>query len=391
MEDRTRAYLRGRFRDFYRRSTPALPPDPAAREWGYIPWTSGPDTTMVRHRSQLDLGDLETFLAQERPRHVYYSAGYYDDPSARTMADKDWRGSDLIFDIDADHLPTVEVGETTYAEMLAAGKDSMERLVDILRTDFGFEDITLAFSGGRGYHVHVRDEAVRGLESEQRREIVEYVRGHGVELESLLEEEAVGGRGRKTPTARRTLPTDGGWGRRVVDHIDDFVDELLGMDEADAIESLQSIDRVGEKSAAAVLNVVEGNTEQVRAGNVDVHPAFLPVARHLVQEAVESEAAFIDEPVTTDTHRLIRLPGTLHGGSGLQVTPLHPDEVAAFDPLSDAVPETFRGHDIAVEVDAETRLEFDGETRIVSPGRTVLPEYAGIFLMARGQAEKAKE
>lgn len=391
MEDRTRAYLRGRFRDYYRRSAPALPPDPAAREWGYIPWTSGPDTTMVRHRSQLDLGDLETFLARERPRHVYYSAGYYDDPSARTMADKGWRGSDLVFDIDADHLPSVDLGETTYAEMLAAGKDSLERLVAILTDDFGFEDLSLAFSGGRGYHVHVRDRAVHGMGREQRREIVEYVRGNGVDLESLLETEAVGGMGRKTPTSRRTLPTDGGWGRRVVARIDAFVDDLLSMDEADALEYLQTFDRVGEKSATAVLNVVEGNTEQVRSGNVDVHPAFLPVARRLVQETVEGEAAYIDEPVTTDTHRLIRLPGTLHGGSGLVVTPLEPEEVSSFDPLTDAIPETFRGHDIAVEVDEETRLAFDGETRVVSPGRKVLPEYAGIFLMARGAAEKARE
>ncbi|MFB6133116.1 MAG: DNA primase small subunit PriS [Halanaeroarchaeum sp.] len=391
MEDRTRAYLRGRFRDYYRRSPLSLPPDSGSREWGYVPWTTGPETTMVRHRSQLDLGDIETFLARERPRHVYYSAGYYDDPGAQTMAEKGWRGSDLIFDIDADHLPDVDPAETTYEAMLAAGKDSLRRLLDILRRDFGFEDLELAFSGGRGYHVHVRDESIQGLEREARREIVEYVRGHGVDLESLLEGEAVGGHGRKTPTTRRTLPTDGGWGRRAVDRIDSFVDDLLAMGDEEALERLERFERIGEKNARAVKNVVEGNTEQVRSGNVDVHPAFLPVARQLVQETVEAEAAYIDEPVTTDTHRLIRLPGSLHGGTGLMVTPLDPDDVAGFDPLADAVPETFRGHDIAVEVESETRIAFDGEPRIVSPGRKVLPEYAGIFLMARGEAEKARE
>ncbi|MFB6070445.1 MAG: DNA primase small subunit PriS [Halanaeroarchaeum sp.] len=391
MEDRTRAYLRGRFRDFYRRSDPELPPDPDAREWGYVPWTSGPDTTMVRHRSLLDLGDVGTFCQRERPRHVYFSAGYYDDPGARSMSEKGWRGSDLVFDIDADHLPDVDPSESTYAEMLAAGKDSLVRLVDLLREDFGFTDLSVAFSGGRGYHVHVRDDAVMALESDERREIVEFVRGNGVELESLVEEEAVGGRGRKTPTTRRTVPTDGGWGRRVVSRIDAFVDDLLAMDEEAAIEHLTEFDRVGEKNARAVLEVVRSNTEQVRAGNVDVHPAFLAVARGLVAETVQAEAAFIDEPVTTDVHRLIRLPGSLHGGSGLAVRPIEADAIEDFDPLADAIPETFRGHEIAVEVESETLLEFDGERRIVSAGRRVLPEYAGIFLMARGQAEKARE
>ncbi|MFB6094062.1 MAG: DNA primase small subunit PriS [Halanaeroarchaeum sp.] len=391
MEDRTRAYLRGRFRDFYRRHAPSLPPRPDEREWGYVPFTEGPDSTMIRHRSQLDLGDLETFLARERPRHVYYSAGYYDDPSARTMGEKGWRGSDLVFDIDADHLPDLDPAAATYREMLVAGKDSLERLLDLLTRDFGFSDLELAFSGGRGYHVHVRDDAVRSLEREQRREIVEYVRGHGVDLESLLEEETVGGRGRKTPTSRRTLSTTGGWGRRVVDRIDALVDDLLEMDEEAAVAHLTELEGVGEKSANAVLQVVRNNTDQVRAGNVDVHPAFLPVARGLVERTVEDEAAYIDEPVTTDTHRLIRLPGTLHGGTGLVVTPLEPADLADFDPLSDAIPETFRGHEIAVEVGEETALYLDGETRIVSPGRKTLPEYAGVFLMARGQAEKARE
>ncbi|MFB6133623.1 MAG: DNA primase small subunit PriS [Halanaeroarchaeum sp.] len=391
MEDRTRAYLRGRFRDFYRRSPPALPPEADAREWGYIPFTEGPDTTMIRHRSLLDLGGVETFLQRERPRHVYVSAGYYDDPSAREMDEKGWRGSDLIFDIDADHLPSVDPAETPYAQMLEAGKDSLQRLVDLLATDFGFEDLAIAFSGGRGYHVHVRDQAVRTLERDHRREIVEYVRGNGVELETLIDEESVSGRGRKTPTTRRSLPTDGGWGRRVTARIEEFVDDLLAMDEEAAMEYLQTFERVGEKSAAAILEVVESNTEQVRNGNVDVHPAFLAVARHLVNETIETEAAYIDEPVTTDTHRLIRLPGTLHGGTGFVVTPLDPDAVSGFDPLADAIPDTFRGHEIAVTVDAETTLQLDGETRIVSEGRTVLPEYAGIFLMARGEAEKARE
>ena len=80
MEERTRAYLRGRFGDHYRRIAVDLPPAASAREWGHIPWTSGPGTTMVRHQSLLDLGDLESFLSRERPRHVYFSAGRYEAP-----------------------------------------------------------------------------------------------------------------------------------------------------------------------------------------------------------------------------------------------------------------------------------------------------------------------
>jgi DNA primase small subunit len=391
MEERTRAYLRGRFRDYYRRATVTTPPGAERREWGYIPWTEGPDTTMVRHRSLLDLGNLEAFLQRERPRHVYYSAGYYADPSAHTMQAKDWQGSDLVFDLDADHLPDVTLGEDSYAEMLATCKDALFCLLDLLEHDFGYEDLTIAFSGGRGYHVHVRDDSVQELERNQRREIVDYLRGNGLGLDSLVVEEPVGGMGLKNPTTRRTLPTDGGWGRRATETIDAFVDDLLARDETDAVEYLETFEGVGEKSAQAIYNVVTTNTDAVRAGNVDVHPAFLKIARVLVDQTVSEQEAAIDEPVTTDTNRLIRFPGTLHGGSGLEVLRLSPSELDDFDPLTDAVPETFVGHEILVDVERASDLEFFDETLTVEPGVTSVPEYAGIFLMARGWAEKARE
>ncbi|MFB6142462.1 MAG: DNA primase small subunit PriS [Halorientalis sp.] len=392
MEERTRAYLRGRFGDYYRRMTLTPPPDAEAREWGYIPWTESPGTTMVRHKSLLDLGDLESFLARERPRHVYFSAGRYDDPSASSMAEKGWRSSDLIFDLDADHLPSVDPGEDSYAEMLATCKDALLRLLDFLEDDFAFEDLTVVFSGGRGYHVHVRDEGIQTLERDARREIVDYVRGIGLEFDALVESEAVAGEaGRTSPARKRTLSPAGGWSRRALDHIVDFTDELLAMDEDEALERLRAFDDVGEAKATAALTAARNNREQIEQGNIDVHSAFVQVATALVEDVVEADNAPIDEPVTTDTNRLIRMPGTLHGGSGLAVRRIDRDAIDAFDPLVDAVPDTFRGHDIAVEVTDGGVVELDGDSFTLSAGNHILPEHLGVFLMARGRAEKGPE
>jgi len=65
MDRRTREYLAGRFGDYYRSAEPTRPPAAASREWGHIPWTSGAETTMVRHQSIYDLGDLGDFLRRE--------------------------------------------------------------------------------------------------------------------------------------------------------------------------------------------------------------------------------------------------------------------------------------------------------------------------------------
>ena len=392
MEERTRAYLRGRFGDHYRQASVTPPPTANEREWGFIPWTDGPGETMVRHRSLLDLGEIEDFLGRRKPRHVYFSAGRYDDPSASTMSDKDWRSSDLVFDLDADHLPSVVLGEDSYAEMLAKCKDALLRLLDFLEDDFGFDDLTIVFSGGRGYHVHVRDERIRHLERDARREVVDYVRGIGLEFDELVDEESVAGTaGRSSPAQKRTLSTEGGWSARAHRHMLAVVDDLLAMEEADALARLQEYDGIGEGKATAALNAARSNYEQLEAGNIDVHPAFYQLAKILLHEVVAADNAPIDEPVTTDTNRLIRLPGSLHGGSGLEVQRIDREDIDAFDPLVDPVPETFRGHDITVEVTDGGLVELDGDSFTLEAGNQTVPEHVGVFLMARGRAEKGKE
>ncbi len=358
---------------------------------------------MVRHQSLLEIGDIQAFLTRTRPRHVYFSAGHYESPGAGTMEAKDWQGSDLVFDLDADHLPSVNPDTDSYAEMLAACKTALYRLLDFIDTDFGFEDVTIVFSGGRGYHVHVRDPEVTQLDREDRREIVEYVRGIDVDLEQVITREVVdGSAGRSSPAEKRLLRTTGGWGRRVHEYLLERIAEVEAMEHTAAVESLTAYDRIGTGKAEAILTAIETNQAAIQRGNIDVHSAFVTLLRAIVEETVAEHQAPIDEPVTTDTHRLIRLPGSLHGGSGLRVLRLDRDQLAAFDPLSDAIPETFRGQDITIEItdleglppigDTTTgQIELDGNRFTLAEGDGSYPEYLGIFLMARGRAEKERE
>mgnify|MGYP002763000995 CR=1 FL=1 len=386
MDDRTREYLRGRFRDYYRRVSLSPPPDAHLREWGHIPWTPGTGTTMIRHRSLYDLGDLDTFFADTAPRHAYLSAARYDDPGASTMGKKGWRSADLVFDLDADHLPGVDPETTSYREMLAACKDALERLLAFLEDDFAFDDLTVVFSGGRGYHVHVRDEAVRELDSEARREVVDYVRAIDLDAEGLIR--TVSDRG----TTKRVLRTEGGWGARVHEALVAYADDLREMDEEAARSRLTELDGIGEGRAETILGALERNPDAVREGNVEAGgPGVRRLVSALAARVTATETAPIDEPVTTDTRRLIRLPGTLHGGSGLVVTPIDRDEVAAFDPLCDAVPDRFVGRDIRIVCETDRTVELNGTRLSVAPGETAVPEFAGIFLMARGDARKALE
>jgi DNA primase small subunit len=61
----------------------------------------------------------------------------------------------------------------------------------MLTNDFGFSEneIHTYFSGHRGYHIHVENEAVKSLDSMARKEIVDYVCGIGLRLFSKTKKE----------------------------------------------------------------------------------------------------------------------------------------------------------------------------------------------------------
>ncbi|MGM0605414.1 MAG: DNA primase small subunit PriS [Halobacteriota archaeon] len=386
MDDRTRTYLRGRFGDYYRRAKITPPPASNEREWGHIPWTAGPGTTMVRHQSQLDMGGLEDFLARTAPRHAYFSAARYDDPGASTMGAKGWREADLVFDLDADHLPGVDPESATYGEMLSACKDALYRLLSFLEDDFAFDRKEIVFSGGRGYHVHIRDPDIRPLGSDARREIVDYVRGMDLDVDRLIH--TVSNQG----TTQRVLRSAGGWGARVHAALLDLVDELGALEKVEAMSRLQSFDGIGAGRSETIYGAITQNPDAIKAGNVEAGgPGLRLLVETVATEVIDTQTAPIDEPVTTDIHRLIRLPGTLHGGSGLVVTRIDRDELDAFDPLVDAVPDRFVGREITIDCQSPRSVRLRGDTTKVPAGVSSVPEYVGIFLMARGEATKARE
>ncbi len=152
----TRNFLISRFREYYLEASLEVPPGLESREWGFLFFD---DSGMRRHKSYLNRGELADYVRAMIPAHVYHSAAYYQRPGAPTMKEKIWKGADLIFDLDADHL---RQAPKNYRDMLELVKKETLKLLNFLTADFGFSEnnISVAFSGGRGYHIHVRDPIV---------------------------------------------------------------------------------------------------------------------------------------------------------------------------------------------------------------------------------------
>ncbi|MET1124927.1 MAG: DNA primase catalytic subunit PriS [Archaeoglobaceae archaeon] len=296
-------FIERKFAEYYAKSKIPLPREFRRREFAFVPLASLPDFVMHRHLSFRTEEEFKAYVLKNVPAHVYYSSAYYERPDAEKMEAKGWLGADLIFDIDADHLP---VKSRSWEASLKLAKRELKKLLVILRKDFGIrdEDIEVYFSGSRGYHVHVHSEEFLTLGSAERREIVDYI-------------------------------------------------SIVAPD-------LRYNSNVSERA----------NAYAARYGKS-------------VEEAIERLRCHVDTPVTADVKRLIRLPGSLHGKTGLMVMKV--EDVDAFDPLSDAV--VFGDEVVAVRLLKKVRLRLrDFEIRGVAGETVKVPEYAAVFLLCRGLA-----
>ncbi|KAF1078919.1 DNA primase catalytic subunit PriS [Methanogenium sp. MK-MG] len=377
MNPATREYIRQKFAAYYSHAQVFVPPSLRQREWGFISFDETSKIRMRRHMAFQSREELASYVRVTVPRHMYFSTAYYELPSAPTMNDKIWSGADLIFDLDADHI----VRKVPYDTMLARVKDETLKLVDMLTDELGFsaKSMSLVFSGGRGYHIHVRDPDIREWGSSQRRELVDYVCGIGIDPGFML-------------TAHEG--TSGGWPARYRDSLREELQRIRDMGKKDGVKHLSSLKGVGKESARSLVEEID--TVIASAGDLSSAAPLMKnnALRAVIKEDYEplkrlilSKAALTDEPVTTDIKRLIRAPCSLHGGSGFRVTELASvADLERFDPLVDAVVD-FGTDEVSVECLFSLTMPMKGQVYTIEKGVNRLPDEMAVFLCCRGIGE----
>jgi DNA primase small subunit len=410
-------WLNRRFCDWYAENPPPLPDRFTRREFGYIPWPTKPGPPpFVRHLGFDSADTFHSSLARAGPHSVYYSTAYYRRPSDLKMVDKQWLGAELIFDLDADHLADVEAAkargeEVPLANQLHQVKGKFITLLDeFLFGDFGLtdKDVWITFSGGRGYHAHVTEERLMQFGSRERREVVDYITGkvpvvRGTEVPDVsvfMTPEVTKARewqGKVTKEeAFRLAPVNAvGWPGRISRTLWQLLDtHAFQAPRPEARKWLMGLEGIGPTTADKFLDKMERmrdkssrdfTMEELLAQGRISHrkdPLYRVAEHALAQYTMPLAKGETDEPVTADTKRLIRLPGSLHGKSGLKVVILKRDELNEFDPLRDAVAFPMTPVKFMPRKDAEVTL--GGERIVVKGGvATEVPEAAAVFWCAR--------
>jgi len=359
---------------------------------------------MLRHKSFDTKNELISFLGDLAPRDAYFSCAYYEDPEAE-MEKKGWSGADLVFDIDADHIPTScdkvhdqwtcgtcgftgkgvvpencpacggqKFDESTWPceVCLDSAKYETMKLLDMLMKDFGFSDkeTRVFFSGHRGYHVHVENEAVKDIDSFARKEIVDYVCGLGLGfpfkgLDTRMEMLSV---------------NDDGWRGRIAKGINDFVVNASPEDYREIGLRGNVVEAMVKNRTAILRNLSASRPWETMKG---VGPETW---KKIIERFVMLQSANVDTVVTTDTHRLIRLGGTLHGKTGLKKTEFPVSAINDFDPFKSAI--AFEEGTATVQVSSAPRFRLGDQTFGPYKNQKIeLPKAAAVLLVCRNRAE----
>jgi len=404
----SRDFVYQKFCEYYRDPSTVIPAPVllGQREFAYLLFK---ERFMVRHKRFEGISNLRSVLAETVPSDVYHSCAYYENPDF-DMDKKGWLGADLVFDIDADHIPTscnkihdeftcakcgfsgrgitpetcpacegtkFETKTWPCEQCIDSARAEAAKLIDMLDNDFGFslDELHVFFSGHRGYHVHVEDKAVRSLDAMARKEIVDYVTGLGLRL---FEKERVNAKTKKANEKFRLH--NFGWYRRL----------KLGMKNIIANGTEEDFKRIGVKDTGLLLEkrqaIIDRCIDDGLWGGVFGigDGTWMKLALYVKN----LQATKIDTVVTTDVHRLIRMNGTLHGKTGLKKTEFPAKNLQDFDPFTGAV--ALKKGEVKVLVSDVPEFRLGGETLGPYKNETKeLPVAAAVMLICKGRAKVA--
>lgn len=409
MSSLSQNFIQEKFANYYKFNSASIVPPSSLerREFGFLLLEK---KVMLRHKGFKNADRLRASLSSVVPSDVYYSSAYYERPEEE-MKEKGWMGADLVFDIDADHiaLPCSSVHDLWVCTncgasgkgkhppkcsacsgikfkekpwpcevCLEASKVEAIKLIDVLTDDFGFSSdvLTVAFSGHRGYHVHVESDSVRELDSLARKEIVDYVTGTGLESEFH-------GLGKSATSTRRVSGpdlNDSGWRGRIAKGTYDFL----------LTASKEDLTKIGLKTIH-VNSIITHRKAILDSWNEKgpwgvIKNISADTWRLIAKYGLEKQSVNIDTVVTPDVNRLIRLPNSLHGKTGLKKVEFSVAKIDDFDPLKSAV--AFNQGDVSVYVSEVP--EFRVENTIYGPYKSQkveLPTAAALLLLCKGVAK----
>ncbi|MDO8625681.1 MAG: DNA primase small subunit domain-containing protein [Candidatus Diapherotrites archaeon] len=401
-------FVAERFKRFYTAHPVSEPPDVASREFGYGVWGK---KISSRHGAFSSAAEFNRFLQSTVPFFVSYSSAYYQFPDRRPMEAKIWLKSDLIYEFDADDfkLPcaqdhdfwgckschatgrgvvsacsscggaSIATDQWVCPKCLTAVKEKVLLLCGVLETDFGLTDgVLINFSGSKGFHVHVRSKNVWSMPARGRVELLDYLTGTNLDLPMLGFAES------KTGLSTIPFPRARGWSKKLLTGLKTLLDQqdASRISEAGGNEPKKTGDWLVQNRESVWSSISKGVFPQIAPKSMVKSAVFWKNALESVADTVRLP---VDRSTSLDQYKVVRVPETLHGSTGLLAAKVDFNMLSEYNALRESV--VFSDSAQQVWVSRAPKFELGNESFGPFENEWAqVPEYAAVFLLCHGAA-----
>lgn len=409
-ENETIRYVQEKFKKYYQDNYVSCIIDISKREFGIGSFHS---KISQRHLSFNSIEDFNKYLKTIAPFYISYSTSYFTFPDRRPMENKVWEGSDIVYEFDADDFdlpchdrhntwecknenckewgygnkdfclkcnsPT-KITQWTCDECLNKAKEDTLRLIKFLEKEFKLDPSTfiISFSGSKGYHVRITDRQIISLSKSARLQMMNYILANDLNLERLgiFKEKTV----LKVPSLNKTY----GWAKKILTGVQDVIKNHT---EKQLIDEF----KISPKKAKIIINTREDILNKLYHNNIlsinfNNSEKFF---QDLITKIIEKNRLKIDPQSSSDIYKIMRVPDTIHAGSGFLSTYIkNIEDLKNFDAFK--TPVVLKSESLKkIKLKKPTpkfRLLDDFYGPYIPGDVKTLPEHVSIFLVLKGVA-----
>jgi len=365
-----------------------------------LPRRSVAFSTWDRHNAYESIEALRKDLTESIPDSVFYSTARYLNPSANagagkaseTWKQKDRKSTDLTFDLDFDHVEGHN--DMTYVEQIDTIAKHTLRLINILEQQYGVKEYQVTFSGRRGFHVRVTDEAYTLLTKSQRKQIMNDLLGERLEKKATLA--AYETNSFKSDAAFKLKdPSLRDWGGKIrlacdyyMNNFDTFTQALLEKHWPKKLtpKELQNLmSRLSNPSFRQRL-VRTGDLRAFLGEKLATKTRLENMYSMLLSMAKEEYAVEIDTSVTAEVNKIIRMPGSINTKHGYECRVVEIDELMDMDYLFHNSAQTFGNKQVQVQIDKPMTVQ-GYRTFSLDKGIHTLPMHEAVLALCQSERQ----
>tara|TARA_B100000287_G_C20626504_1_gene778050 strand:+ start:739 stop:1797 length:1059 start_codon:yes stop_codon:yes gene_type:complete len=309
-----------------------------------------------RYNYYQNVDDLRAgILGQSKmPDGVYASTHRYLDPHNPVII-PDRINCDLVFDLDSDDEFDDKRSHIEHMARMTV------RLVNEFLIDLGFslDDMLFEYSGNKGFHIVIDNPDYQSFTKTQRRNLLKYIQGANLDRNLIL------------PNNKPSLY---GWGRQLPYMLSDM---LEGYGHLMFTKNKQKLvtDVLNDSDKVRIIS----NGSLVPLYEVGIKPNDLikaVMARHKSLDKV------LDPKPTVDLRRIFRVPGSIHGKSGLASVRLDWEQMQHVDLVIDEIMRVGGEDEVMVVLDETTTINFPFKVEFCA-GEHEVPRWLALCLLSK--------